>query len=325
MPLRTVNVFRCELDQTLDEAGFRHAATSVADRIGGRRLGAGIYEAVADHPIWPYHYHYSSEEWLYVLSGAPVLRDAGGRRALSPGDLVCFPPNHRGAHTMFGPGRFIIFSTNESRGPWVSVYPDSDKLSVAPGRHEATALNALLLPRSAAVGYWHGEGTGDSGDPPPVEREPSDGKSLPVVNVLGAPASEPAADVTAGSRRRSTTLGSALGAVGLGATIIELDPGEDSGPYRCEYGREEWVLILSGSPTVRHPEGEDPLVPGDMVSFPEGPGGAHRLVNHGAEVSRAILVSTQGVPAHVYYPDSDTWVLHHPPNETTTLEPGRAR
>ena len=85
-------------------------------------FGASVYEAVADRPIWPYHYHYSSEEWLYVISGAPVLRDAGGRRALCSGDLLCFPTDHRGAHTVLGPGRFrlqrdILSATKQGEVP----------------------------------------------------------------------------------------------------------------------------------------------------------------------------------------------------------------
>lgn len=314
MTVRTVNVFRCELDESIDEAGFRHAGASIAGRIGADRIGASVYEAVADHPIWPYHYHYSTEEWLYVISGTPVLRDAGGRRGLSRGDLLCFATNHRGAHTMFGPGRFIIFSTNESPGPWVAVYPDSDKIGVAPGVHEATALNALMLPRSSAVGYWHGEGTGDPPDPPPVEREPTGGVSLPVINALSVPVTDPAADARAGSRYRAATLGAGLGGTGLGVTVVELDPGEGSAPYHYEHGREEWVLVLSGSPTLRHPEGEDLLQAGDVACFPEGPDGARRLVNRANDVARALLLSTTGVPANVCYPGSGTWTLHNGPH-----------
>ena len=30
---------------------------------------------------------------------------------------------------MKGPGRFVIFSTGHDAEPWMSVYPDSDKIS----------------------------------------------------------------------------------------------------------------------------------------------------------------------------------------------------
>ena len=106
--MRSVNVGTCELDESLDRAGFRHAAASVGERLGAERLGATVYEAQAGHSIWPHHYHHAIEEWLYVVSGEPVLRDAGGKRALAAGDLICFPPGHRGAHSMSGPGRFVV-------------------------------------------------------------------------------------------------------------------------------------------------------------------------------------------------------------------------
>ena len=36
------------------------------------------------------------------------------------------------------------------------------------------------------------------------------------------------------------------------------------------YGVEEMFFVLSGTPTVRTPEGEEELSPGDVVYFPEG-------------------------------------------------------
>src|SRR5271154_4790984 len=66
--------------------------------------GAGVYRADAGSPIWPYHYHRGVEEWLYVVWGAPMLREPAGGRILTSGDLVCFPSGHLGAHTLQGPG-----------------------------------------------------------------------------------------------------------------------------------------------------------------------------------------------------------------------------
>jgi len=34
--------------------------------------------------------------------------------------------------------------------------------------------------------------------------------------------------------------------------------------------------VLAGTPTLRHPCGQDTLEVGDMVMFPEGPTGAHQ-------------------------------------------------
>ena len=311
--VRKVNVLSCELDESIDRAGFRHAGASVGPRIGADRIGAGVYEAQPGHHTWPYHYHYSTEEWIYVISGAPVLRDSGGERALSSGDLVRFPPNHLGAHAMGGPGRFIVFDTHESPGPWVAVYPDSDKISVSPGALEVSRLNRLRLPRAGAVDYWYGEGSETPSARVEVEHEPV-APSLAVVNALALPVEGAPADAPAGMRSRAATLEPVLGSTWLAATVLELDPGEGSAPYHYEHGREEWVLVLAGRPTLRHPDGEDLLQAGDVVCFPEGPAGAHRLVNRGDRVVRAVFFSTTGLPANVCYPDSGTWLMRNGPD-----------
>lgn len=66
------------------------------------------------------------EEWLYVVSGTPILRDPGGERTLDPGSLVAFPSGPLGGHAVRGPGRIVIFSAG-ARGfgeAFVTVYPD---------------------------------------------------------------------------------------------------------------------------------------------------------------------------------------------------------
>jgi hypothetical protein len=83
--LRVVNVFDSEMEEGPGRDGFWFRAAELGTRIGATRIGATVYEASAGVPIWPYHYHYPDEEWPYVLDGAPVLRDAGGRRDLGPG------------------------------------------------------------------------------------------------------------------------------------------------------------------------------------------------------------------------------------------------
>lgn len=271
--------------------------------LGATRIGAGAYEARAGVPIWPYHYHYPDEEWLYVLAGAPVLRDAGGRHVLQTGDVVCFPPGHRGAHTLEGPGRFVIFSGERSAGPFVSVYPDSDKISVFPGI-EADGLNALRLVRAGSVDYWHGEGD-DPVPPAFVAREPEGASGLPIVHAPGL-TFEP------GEGWRWASLGDPAGGeqLELDAGVLEVNPGADFGPYRYEYGRELWLLVLAGAPAVRHAMGERVLSPGDLVCLPEGPAGGRQVLNHSGETARVLLLWTTGLPAAICYPESGEWVLH---------------
>jgi hypothetical protein len=77
------------------------------------------------------------------------------------------------------------------------------------------------------------------------------------------------------------------------------------------YGREEWLLVLAGTPTLRHPQGEADLAIGDLVCFPEGPAGARRLLNCGESVVRALFLSTTGLPANGRYPDTGHWLIRN--------------
>ena len=107
-----------------------------------------------------------------------------------------------------------------------------------------------------------------------------------------------------GYRRRGRQVGESLGASRLGASLYELPPGEKTWPYHYEYGCEEWLLVVSGEPTLRAPDGERTLRPGDVVAFPEGPGGAHQVVNGSDAPVRVLILSTKGKPAVAVSPDS---------------------
>ncbi len=107
-----------------------------------------------------------------------------------------------------------------------------------------------------------------------------------------------------GYRRRMVRVGPLLGAAMLGASIYELDPGQSICPYHYEHGNEEWLLVLDGRPTLRHPGGEDELESWDVLCFPEGPEGAHKVTNRGEAPVRIVMISTKHEPAVAVYPDS---------------------
>ena len=107
-----------------------------------------------------------------------------------------------------------------------------------------------------------------------------------------------------GYRHRVTAIGSRLGASLLGASLYELPPGEKTWPYHYEQGCEEWLLVVDGKPTLRSPDGEQALGPGDVAVFPEGPTGAHQVMNTTDEPARVVLFSSKSPLAVVHYPDS---------------------
>jgi uncharacterized cupin superfamily protein len=108
-----------------------------------------------------------------------------------------------------------------------------------------------------------------------------------------------------GYRLAYARLGPQIGAAKIGATVYELPPGQSTFPYHYEHGCEEWLLVVAGRPTLRHPGGENELEPGDLVCFPEGPEGAHKVTNSTNETARLVILSTKASPAVAVYPDSD--------------------
>jgi len=99
-------------------------------------------------------------------------------------------------------------------------------------------------------------------------------------------------------------LGRQRGATQTGMSVYELPPGQSVCPYHYEYGEEEWVLVLTGRPTLRTPEGERELAPFDAAFFPIGPGGAHQIRNDTAATVRIAMWSTVITPSATAYPDS---------------------
>ena len=104
---------------------------------------------------------------------------------------------------------------------------------------------------------------------------------------------------------RVARVGSKLGASRLGMSVYDVPPGQTFSPYHFEWTDEEWLIVIAGRPTLRSPEGERVLDPGDVVCFPTGPDGAHQVRNSGEEQVRVAMVSTQNEFGISEYPDSD--------------------
>jgi len=115
---------------------------------------------------------------------------------------------------------------------------------------------------------------------------------------------EPVSGRPAGYELSRVRVGEVIGAKALGLTVYDLPPGQSAFPYHYELGREEWLLVLSGRPTLRDPDDEYQLEPGDLVVFPEGEDGAHKVTNNGDQVARIAMLSNTDEPSVAFYPDS---------------------
>jgi len=121
-------------------------------------------------------------------------------------------------------------------------------------------------------------------------------------------------DETTGDGRRNRWFGHVFGTDLLGGSLWEFGPGSPDNPLHMHYGVEEMFFVLSGTPSVRTPEGVEQLSPGDVLYFPEGPDGLHTFSNPGDEPARIIAVSTKRFPDVVAYPERGVaWVAtRHP-------------
>jgi uncharacterized cupin superfamily protein len=95
-----------------------------------------------------------------------------------------------------------------------------------------------------------------------------------------------------------------LGSSALMMFIYDLQPGRSSSPYHYEY-EEEWLLVVDGTVVLRAPDGEHTLERGDLVYFPAGPEGAHKVMNRSDAPARTLMFSSSRTPAVSVYPDSD--------------------
>jgi len=108
----------------------------------------------------------------------------------------------------------------------------------------------------------------------------------------------------AGYRGAETPFGSAAGGRELAVRLYEVPPGQNHCPYHYEYV-EEWLLVIAGTVDVRTPAGVEPAVAGDLVCFPSGPDGAHKVSNPGREPARIVMFSAATLPSVCVYPESD--------------------
>jgi len=104
---------------------------------------------------------------------------------------------------------------------------------------------------------------------------------------------------------RAASIHSEIGGEHLAGSVIEIPPGQRAWPYHWEAALEEWLYVLTGTPTVRTPDGEEQLRAGDLVCFVAGPDGAHQVLNDSDATCRVVMLSNQASVNVVVYPDAD--------------------
>jgi uncharacterized cupin superfamily protein len=152
------NIFKPSFEDGERPPGFRSRRARIGYELGTELIGCSLWELPPGEAAYPYHYHYSDEELVIVLSGRPTLRTPEGNRELEVGEALRFELGEAGAHQIFNatdqPATFLAVSSHGR--PDVVVYPDADKIGVGERLPEGGGLRAFFK-RDDAVGYFDGE------------------------------------------------------------------------------------------------------------------------------------------------------------------------
>ena len=95
----------------------------------------------------------------------------------------------------------------------------------------------------------------------------------------------------------------------LNFDLRQLNPGQYSAPYHSHRYAEELFMIISGSATLRTPEGLEIVNSEDLIFFEMGETGAHQLYNHTEEVCVFLDIRTYIGYDVCDYPDSNKILL----------------
>jgi uncharacterized cupin superfamily protein len=158
------NINRPEFEPGERPPGFRAKRARIGYELGSELVGASLWEVPPGEAAYPYHFHYSDEELVVILSGRPTLRTPEGERELEDGEVVRFGLGEEGAHQILNRSEeAVTFLAISSHGrPDIVVYPDSDKIGVGERLPRGGGLRGFFR-RSDGVDYFEGE-SGPDGD-----------------------------------------------------------------------------------------------------------------------------------------------------------------
>lgn len=104
-------------------------------------------------------------------------------------------------------------------------------------------------------------------------------------------------------RRKLLPFGEAKSSV---VSVYELPPKKAAYPYHYHHNNEETFYIISGEGILRTPDGERTVRGGELLFFPTGPEGAHKLTN-ASETEMLVYIDFDAVQEVdiTVYPDSE--------------------
>jgi uncharacterized cupin superfamily protein len=270
-----------------------------------RRVPAGA-------SICPYHSHAAQWEMFVVLAGSGTERVNGSVHPITAGDVYVHAPGTAHQTTNTGADELVVLIIADNPPCDIWHYPDSNKWGLSP--HGAWF-------RPMAAHYFDGEDSG--GEPavpvparPAAFGPPGDFRKLQQDALPWEHWESPAKRFRGASKELSIALGAVRnappheGGHPFDLEVNKLAPGDRGCPFHSHAAQSELFLILSGTGTVRTPEGRFEVRAGDAILHP--PGEAHDLTNTGSHELLYFLIADNPPVDIWHYPDSDKWGFRPP-------------
>lgn len=106
--------------------------------------------------------------------------------------------------------------------------------------------------------------------------------------------------------RAERRLAKAVGVNQFGVNQVTLAPGSRTASRHWHQAEDEFLLVLSGAPTLIDENGEHLLEAGAIVGFPAGIANAHHVINISQEPAVCLVVGSRRPGEEtIHYPDDD--------------------
>jgi uncharacterized cupin superfamily protein len=146
--------------ETREQGDFLVYFKRLAQNTHSKQLGTSLYRLPPGSKPFPYHFHHTNEEAMYILEGRGKVRIGGKIYEVKAGDYLGLPVGPDYAHQTINDSDadLVYLCMSTMTAPEVAEYPDSNKLGVitgtAPGHPQAVRA---YYPKEADVDYYFRE------------------------------------------------------------------------------------------------------------------------------------------------------------------------
>lgn len=111
------------------------------------------------------------------------------------------------------------------------------------------------------------------------------------------------------ARREKRALGEPFGLADFGVNLVTLPPGCWSSQRHWHSLEDEWIYVLSGTPTLVSDDGETELEPGMCAGFRAGVENGHHLINRTDAPVTYLEIGSRNADDDGFYCDIDMQIL----------------